>query len=290
MNTCSSDAAERYVNSKRSGKSDCPVPHGTEVERRLQELEAELKATREALRLSNDRLHKESAALARSNQELEQFAYVSSHDLREPLRTIVGFIQILQNRYRDRLDAKAGEYMEFAIDGAMRLQQLIDDLLAYSCVGSAGPNMRLTDVREPVRKALGFLTIAVEASGAAVSVDPLPEVYADGTLLALLFQNLIGNSIKFKSEKQLEVHIGAKRAESSWLFSVKDNGIGMDMKYMDRIFVIFKRLHTRYKYPGTGIGLAICRKIVDQHGGKIWVESEPGKGSTFFFTIPDTPD
>ena len=231
-------------------------------------------------------LQRTAEELARSNKDLEQFAYVSSHDLREPLRTVTGFVQILQERYRDKLDAKAGEYINFAVEGAKRMQQLIDDLLAYSRVGSSIV-MKLWNTQKSLDRALNFLKGSIEESKAWISVDPMPTVYADGTLLTQVFQNLIGNAIKFRSEKPLEIHIGAKRSNESWLFSIMDNGIGMDPEYGNKIFVIFKRLHTRDKYPGTGIGLAICKKIVEQHGGEIWVESEFGKGSTFFFTLPD---
>jgi PAS domain S-box-containing protein len=235
-------------------------------------------------------LRRTAEELIRSNQDLEQFAYVSSHDLREPLRTVIGFVQLLQERYRDKLDTKAGEYINFAVEGAKRMQQLIDDLLAYSRVGSAGANLKIMKAGESVERALDFLKGSIEEFGASITMDPMPTLQADGTLLALLFQNLIGNAIKFRSSEPPQIHIGARRADKCWLFWVKDNGIGMEMKYSDKIFVIFKRLHTRDKYPGTGIGLAICKKIVDRHGGEIWAESELGKGATFFFTIPDLPE
>jgi PAS domain S-box-containing protein len=231
-------------------------------------------------------LHRTAEELARSNKDLEQFAYVSSHDLREPLRTVTGFVQILQDRYQDKLDAKAGEYISFAVEGAKRMQQLIDDLLAYSRVGS-GAVMKLWNTQKSLDRALNSLKGSIEESQAWITVDPMPTAYADGTLLAQVFQNLIGNAIKFRSGEPPEIHIGARRSEESWLFWVKDNGIGMDPEYRDKIFVIFKRLHSRDKYSGTGIGLAICKKIVEQHGGEIWVESGLGKGSTFYFTLPD---
>jgi PAS domain S-box-containing protein len=231
-------------------------------------------------------LHRTAEELARSNKDLEQFAYVSSHDLREPLRTVTGFVQILQDRYQDKLDAKAGEYISYAVEGAKRMQQLIDDLLAYSRVGS-GAVMKIWNTQKSIDRALNSLKGSIEESNAWISVDPLPTAYADGTLLAQVFQNLIGNAIKFRSGEPPEIRIGARRSGASWLFWVRDNGIGMEPEYKDKIFVIFKRLHSRDKYPGTGIGLAICKKIVEQHHGKIWVESELGKGSTFYFTLPD---
>jgi light-regulated signal transduction histidine kinase (bacteriophytochrome) len=232
-------------------------------------------------------LRRTADELARSNKDLEQFAYVSSHDLREPLRTVIGFVQILQERYRDKLDAKAGEYINFAVEGAKRMQQLIEDLLAYSRVGNSGTVMKPWNTQKSLDRALGSLKGSIVASHAKITADPMPTVQADGTLLTQVFQNLIGNAIKFRSREPLEIHVGAKRAKESWLFWVKDNGIGMDPRYSDKIFVIFQRLHTRDKYPGTGIGLAICKKIVEQHGGKIWAESELGKGATFYFTLPD---
>lgn len=232
-------------------------------------------------------LRRTAEDLARSNRELEQFAYVSSHDLREPLRTVIGFLQILQNRYRGKLDDKADEYIRFAVEGAQRMQQLIDDLLAYSRVGSAGPVVRVLNAAEPLARALDSLKGSIEEAKAEITSDPLPAVPADETLLTQVFQNLIGNAIKFRSERPLAIHVGARREKGAWLFSVSDNGIGIDPEYSDKIFVIFQRLHTRNRYPGTGIGLAVCKKIVEQHGGQIWVESEPGKGSSFFFTIPD---
>ncbi len=235
-------------------------------------------------------LRRTAEDLARSNKDLEQFAYVSSHDLREPLRTVIGFVQILQERYRDKLDSKADEYINYAVEGAKRMQQLIDDLLAYSRVGSGGAVIKFLNAQQPLDRALESLKGSIEESHATITMDSMPTIPADGTLMTQLFQNLIANAIKFRSQRPLQIHVGAKREEDSWLFSVEDNGIGIDPKYSERIFVIFKRLHTRDKYPGTGIGLALCKKIVEQHGGKIRVESIPGKGSSFLFTIPDRQD
>jgi hypothetical protein len=232
-------------------------------------------------------LRRTAEDLARSNRDLEQFAYVSSHDLREPLRTVIGFVQILQERYRDKLDAKAGEYIRFAVEGSKRMQQLIDDLLAYSRVGSSGAAVKIICAQQPLERALESLQGSIEEAQARITADPMPTLTADGTLLAQVFQNLIGNAIKFRSERPLEIHIGAGRGQNCWQFRVKDNGIGMDPRYIEKIFVIFQRLHSRDRYPGTGIGLSICKKIVEQHGGTIWAESEPGKGSSFYFTIPD---
>lgn len=234
-------------------------------------------------------LRRTAEELARSNRDLEQFAYVSSHDLREPLRTVTGFVQILEDRYRDQLDARAHEYIRFAVDGARRMQQLIDDLLAYARVGSA-LSIRSWNTREALDRALDALKGSIERSGAVITADPMPVVRADGTLLCQVFQNLLENAIKFRSADPPRIHVGARRERGGWLFGVSDNGIGMEREHGERIFVIFKRLHPRDKYPGTGIGLALCKKIVERHGGRIWVESEAGQGSTFSFTLPDAPE
>lgn len=231
-------------------------------------------------------LRRTAEELARSNRDLEQFAYVSSHDLREPLRTVTGFVQILEDRYRDQLDARAHEYIGFAVDGARRMQQLIDDLLAYARVGSA-LSIQPGNARDALDRALDALKGMVGESGAVITTDPMPVVPADATLLCQVFQNLVENAIKFRSADPLRIHVGARRERGGWLFRVTDNGIGMEREHGERIFVIFKRLHSREKYPGTGIGLALCKKIVERHGGRIWVESEPGRGSTFYFTLPD---
>ena len=234
-------------------------------------------------------LRRTAEELARSNRDLEQFAYVSSHDLREPLRTVTGFVQILEDRYRDQLDARAHEYIRFAVDGARRMQQLIDDLLAYARVGSA-LSLRSWNTREALDRALDALKGSIERSGAVITADPMPVVRADRIPLCQVFQNLLENAIKFRSADPPRIHVGARQERGGWLFGVSDNGIGMEREHGERIFVIFKRLHPRDKYPGTGIGLALCKKIVERHGGRIWVESEPGQGSTFYFTLPDVPE
>jgi PAS domain S-box-containing protein len=225
--------------------------------------------------------------LARSNAELEQFAYVASHDLQEPLRMVTSFVQLLARRYQGRLDPEADEYISFAVDGASRMQTLINDLLAYSRLGTRGYSFELTDCETAFRRAIENLSLAIEDSRAHLTHDPLPTVTADGAQLVLLLQNLIGNAIKFRGEEQPRIHVSALRQGNEWVFSVQDNGIGFDPEFSDRIFLIFQRLHARTEYGGTGIGLAIAKKIVERHGGRIWVESETGQGATFYFTIPE---
>jgi signal transduction histidine kinase len=239
-----------------------------------------------ALRVAHDELERKAQELTRSNAELEQFAYVASHDLQEPLRMISSYTQLLLRRYGDRLDSEAKEFMDFVVDGATRMKQLIEDLLAYSRVGTHGKEFRPTECEAVLKKALANLTAAIEASGAAVTHDPLPTVDADAVQLAQLLQNLIGNALKFKGAETPRIHVGVTQQADGWEFAVRDNGIGIDPQYFDRIFMVFQRLHGKGEYPGTGIGLAICKKVVDRHGGRIRVESQPGHGATFYFTLP----
>jgi len=227
--------------------------------------------------------------LARSNAELEQFAYVSSHDLQEPLRMVTSYLQLLQRRYQGNLDDKADKYIHFAVDGAFRMQNLINDLLEFSRVTTRARDPVPMDSEFILDQVLSNLEVFIEENKPTVSHDPLPEVIADSTQLVQVFQNLIINGIKFHSEEAPKIHISAEKKESKWVFSVQDNGIGIDPQYSGKIFEVFKRLHKKEEYPGTGIGLAICKKIVERHGGHIWVESELGKGSTFYFTLPINP-
>jgi PAS domain S-box-containing protein len=227
--------------------------------------------------------------LQRSNRDLEQFAYIASHDLQEPLRAVGGYVKLLEHRFPDKLDVKALGYIAGAFDGATRMEQLIGDLLAFSRVASRGDAFLPSDLEAALGQALLNLEAGITSAQAIVTHDPLPTLSVDAGQIRQLFQNLIGNALKFHGEQSPEIHIGAQRTEGRWVFSVRDNGIGIDPQYYERIFQIFQRLHTRKDYPGTGIGLAICKKIVERHGGTIWVESQPGQGATFYFSIPDPP-
>ena len=245
-------------------------------------IEEELARHREHL---EELVKQRTEELTRSNEDLEQFAYVASHDLQEPLRIVAGYIQLLERRYKAKLDKDAGDFIAFAVDGVSRMQNLIQDLLAYSRVGTRGQRMAPTDCEKVLDRSLANLGMAIRESGAAITHDPLPTVTGDEAQLVQLLQNLVGNAIKFRGERKPEIHIGAKPQDAHWLFWVKDNGIGIEPQYLERIFIIFQRLHGRDQYPGTGIGLALCKRIVERHGGRIWVESEVGRGSTFYFTL-----
>jgi len=231
-------------------------------------------------------LAKKAEELARSNAELQHFAYIASHDLQEPLRMVASYVQLLARRYKGKLDADADEFIAFAVDGATRMRTLIDALLAYSRVETKGKEFEPIDCEAILDGTLSTLQAAIEESQAVVTRDPLPTVMADPTQLDQLFQNLIGNGIKFRGVEPPRIHVSSERNGKEWIFSVRDHGIGIDPQYADRIFVMFQRLHTKGEYPGTGIGLAVCKKIVERHGGRIWVESQPGQGAIFYFTVP----
>ena len=239
------------------------------------------------VRMRDEKALRDSAQeLARSNADLEQFAYVASHDLQEPLRAVAGFLGLLKMEAGKSLNKEAGEFIQFSIEGAERMQRLIRDLLAYSRVGTKGAAFRPISMQTALDAALSNLRVSIEESNASITADPLPDIVADSTQMAQLLQNLIGNGLKFHGPQRPEIHVTCKWTDGKWVFGVRDNGIGIDPQYAQRIFTIFQRLHTNEEYSGTGIGLAICKKIVERRGGRIWVESQPGSGSTFYFTVP----
>jgi len=240
-----------------------------------------------ARKRAEEALLRSRAELSRSNADLEQFAHVASHELQEPLRMVASYVQLLAARYRDKLDCDAEEFIDFAADGAKRMQRLIDDLLGYSRVGTQGRAFQPVDCNDVADEAVHNLRVAATQHGAVVTRDQLPTISGDRSQLTQLIQNLIANAIKFHADEPPRIHIAADESDRQWTFSVRDNGIGIDPQYQERIFRIFQRLHTRQEYPGTGIGLAVCKRIVDRHGGRIWCESESGKGATFYFTLPE---
>jgi PAS domain S-box-containing protein len=245
----------------------------------------ERKTAEETLR-HREATERRGAELKRSNDDLQQFAYVAAHDLQEPLRMVASYTQLLAQRYKGRLDSDADEFIAFAVDGAHRMQLLIADLLAYCRVETKGKELRETAAEGALAQALFNLQGAVHESGGVVTHDPLPTVFADGTQLVQLFQNLVGNAIKYHGAEPPRIHISAKNDAHEWIFSVQDNGMGIDPKYFEKVFVMFQRLHGQEEFSGTGIGLTVCKKIAERHGGRIWVESELGKGSTFYFALP----
>jgi signal transduction histidine kinase len=266
------------------------------LEQRVQERTKNLEESRvAAVQMMNEidkaraDLARQATELKRSNEDLEQFAHVASHDLQEPLRKVASFCELLRIGYREQLDDKAQQYIDFAVDGAVRMKKLIGDLLDFSRVGTRGRALEPTDARKACDRAIEILRPAINESGATVTRSDLPTIRADEVQLTQLFQNLIGNAIKYVGDQSPVIQLAAQRNGNEWHFSVSDNGIGIDSKHADRIFVIFQRLHGRGEYEGTGIGLAICKRIVERTGGRIWVESSEGQGSTFYFTAPVIP-
>jgi light-regulated signal transduction histidine kinase (bacteriophytochrome) len=224
--------------------------------------------------------------LAKSNTELEQFAYVASHDLQEPLRMVASYVQLLARRYQGKLDADADDFIGFAVDGATRMQGLINDLLEYSRVGTQGEEFKPLPLEKALGTALNNLQVALAENAAEVTHEPLPQVFGDEGQLVQLLQNLVANALKFRREETPRIHVSVRQEGEEAVIGVRDNGIGIEPQYVHRIFIIFQRLYTRQQYAGTGIGLAICKRIVERHGGRIWVESTPAEGSTFCFTLP----
>jgi len=280
-------------------KHENPEQQLAEALKKIQELETELADTNRGLiamamelelrvEQRTESLRQTAEELARSNRELEQFAYVSAHDLQEPLRQVRAYIGVLRDRYSDRLDDKASQYFQYVEEGATRMSELVSGLLEYARVGRRDAVHESTSCKAALNTAIANLQVSIDESHALITHDELPSVKANPTQLAQLFQNLIGNAIKFHRDGvPPEVHIGCRYDADDLVFFVRDNGIGIDMTHQKRLFVIFQRLHGRDKYAGTGIGLAICKKIVEQHGGKIWIESEAGEGSVFCFTLPE---
>jgi signal transduction histidine kinase len=259
------------------------------MRRRVVEQLAQVEETNSGMREAQNRLQAQAAELRRSNQDLEQFAYVASHDLQEPLRKVASFCQLLERRYAGQLDERADQYIAFAVDGAKRMQQLINDLLAFSRIGRRTANRAEVLLESCYGDALRNLAAVLEETGATVTADPLPVVWGERALLTALLQNLVSNAVKFRGEEPAQVRISARTEGDEFVFRCSDNGIGIEPRYADRIFVIFQRLHAKDQYSGTGIGLAMCKKIVEWHGGRIWLDTEasgPGRGTTFVWTLP----
>ncbi len=260
------------------------------LERVLNDSIRNLKFSQQALEERKEHLEKEVLQyiedLEQSNDELAQFAYIASHDLQEPLRMVTSFLQLLKRNYSNELDVRGVEFIDYAVDGALRMNQLIEGLLIYSRIGSTPQPFKPVKMDKILLEALDNLQIAIDENEAKITSDSLPEITADASQMLQLFQNIIGNAIKFRSKETPHIHVGVQKLKTKWKFSAKDNGIGIDSRFHEKIFGIFQRLHVRDEIPGTGVGLAICKKIVEQHKGRIWLKSKLGKGSTFYFTIP----
>jgi light-regulated signal transduction histidine kinase (bacteriophytochrome) len=239
-----------------------------------------------ALKDLETQLNQRADELGRSNADLQQFAYISSHDLQEPLRMVVGYLTLLRKRYSDQLDPQAQQYINSAIEGGARMRQLIDDLLEYSRLDTKIREFAPVSMNEVMETTIKMLNLPIQENKADIFVGPLPTIIADGSQMMQVMQNLVANAIKFHGHDRPMVHVTATQGARDWTISVKDNGIGLDLEYSDKIFQMFQRLHNREEYPGNGVGLAIAKKIIERHGGRIWVESEEGKGATFLFTIP----
>jgi len=237
-------------------------------------------------RRMQDLLQKRAEDLARSNEELELFAYVASHDLQEPLRNVASCLQLLEKHYKNNLGPDADQYIHYAVDSAVRMKALIQDLLAYSRIATKARPPERIDCEHILDLTMNNLSSAIAEAGAVITHDPLPTIFGDSTQLLQVFQNVVQNAVKFRGDETPEIHVSAFRSGNGWTFSVKDNGIGIESRHLDRIFVIFQQLNKRNRYDGTGMGLAIVKKVIERHGGRIWVESKPGVGTTFYFTIP----
>lgn len=257
------------------------------AEEQIKRLNEDLIAQVKQVEVVNQQLNRTMEELVRSNRDLEEVAYLSSHDLQEPLRKIANFAEMLAHQYQDQLDERAERYFGYITGGAKRLQALISDLLSYSRVGRAEMPLVQANLEDILKGTLNDLQPLIRENGAEISYDPLPILHVNPEQMGRLLQNLIANGIKYHGNQSPRIHLSARQEGKEWVIAVRDNGIGFDPQYAEDIFLVFKRLHAKEQYPGTGIGLAICRKIVDRHGGRIWVESEPGKGSTFYFTIPN---
>ena len=251
------------------------------------------KRAEDALRAANDELEtcvvRRTSELERSNRDLELFAHSVSHDLQSPLRTIANYCQLLEKHAAAKLDAEEREFLDFAVDGAHRMKRLLDDLLAYSRVSTKAKEIHPVDANDVLREAIGNLQAAIQEHQATIEFDLLPTVVADATQLMQLFQNLLGNAIRYRRDEPPTIHVAAHEEAELWRFAVRDNGVGIEARHFERIFQIFQRLYAEHEIPGSGVGLSICKRIVERHGGQIWVESVPGQGSTFFFTLPKSP-